>query len=424
MEINYDKNIKRKNCAKKIKKQPVWSVFVAAAASKIVLMGKKYKIEKINIKGLKPPYLLLCNHMYFEDFAITSLATFPKRVNSIVSLDGYVGKFGLLDIIGSIPKRKFTGDTTLYRHISHVLKDHKNIVCIYPEARYTPIGTTAILPDSLAKMCKLLGVPVVVLKYRGNHIHRPFWDYNKKRKVPLHATMTQIVTQEQIKTMSVQEIDKVIKEAFVYDEYKYLLDNNYHITEPYRAEGLHKVLYQCPVCLKEHVMDTKGDKLFCTSCNAEWVYQTNGKLVNTTQNNVSTTLEHVPSWYEWQRENVKQQILNDSYSFSDQVQVYSLPNSKRFIHLGAGTITHNYKQGFTATFSYNGQEYVLTKNPLENYSLHVEYDCIYLNKKDLFSLSTHNDSFFFEPTKQNVITKLSIATEEMYKLQKETIKTK
>ena len=67
--------------------------------------------------------------------------------------------------------------------------------------------------------------------------------------------------QEQIEAMSVSEIDKILKEAFYYDEYKYQKDHNILITEKYRAEGMHKILYQCPNCKTEHQMNSLGTEI-------------------------------------------------------------------------------------------------------------------------------------------------------------------
>jgi len=49
------------------------------------------------------------------------------------------------------------------------------------------------------------------------------------------------------------------------------------------------------------------------------------------------------------------------------------------------------------------------------YGLHVEYDYCYIRPDDCIDISTDNDSLYCYPTKQNVITKLSFATEELYK---------
>ena len=39
-----------------------------------------------------------------------------------------------------------------------------------------------------------------------------------------------------IENMSVEEINKTVRESLSYDDYKYQSDNNILITEPYRAE--------------------------------------------------------------------------------------------------------------------------------------------------------------------------------------------
>ena len=36
------------------------------------MLGQDYKIEKIGMEGLKPPYILLSNHMYFVDFHLSA----------------------------------------------------------------------------------------------------------------------------------------------------------------------------------------------------------------------------------------------------------------------------------------------------------------------------------------------------------------
>ena len=50
------------------------------------------------------------------------------------------------------------------------------------------------------------------------------------------------------------------------------------------------------------------------------------------------------------------------------------------------------------------------------YGLHVEYDYCYVRAEDCVDISTDNDSLYCYPKKQNVVTKLSFATEELYKI--------
>lgn len=419
MEVNY-KNKKYYKTAKYPIRQPLVIVWLIWLLSKIMLIGKKYTIEKINMEGVKPPYMLLSNHQYFIDFEIAAMATFPHRVNNVVSIDGYYRRPWLMELIGAIGTRKFTTDLHLVKSINRVLK-RGDILCMYPEARYTPCGTTAYLPESLGKLVKMNKVPVVVIKHRGNHLLTPFWNFRKPRKVPLHMTMTQVLTAEQVKSMAVDEINAAIKQAFDYDEYRYQKENGIKITEPFRAEGLHKVLYQCPHCMTESKTASEGTEIFCTECGKRWNLNEDGTL---TALEGETEFSHVPDWFDWERRQVCEQIARGEYSFEDEVEVYSLPRCWRFLRLGKATITHDPENGFILEGHYNGAPYRIQRTPIENNSLHVEYDYCYIKPYDCFDISTDKDSFYCYPTKQNVITKLGFAVEELYRIHHEATKKK
>ena len=409
IEVNY-KNKKRYNTARYPMHQTKFWTWLIWFLSKFALMGKKFQVETVNMDDLKPPYMLLSNHMHFIDFELTAMATYPHPVSNVVSIDGYVIKFFLLEWIGAIATRKYTTDLHLVKSIRHVLK-RGDILAMYPEARYTPCGTLAFLPDSLGKLVKMNKVPVVAVVHHGNHLYAPFWNFRNKRKVPMHTTLTKILTPEQIEQMSVQQINDVLKKALDYDEYRYQKDNGIRITEPFRAEGLHKVLYQCPHCLAEGKMDSKGAELFCTACGKRWVWQEDGYLKATEG---ETEFDHIPDWFNWERQQVRKQIEEGTYRFEDEVQVYSLPRVWRYIPLGTAKLTHDPEKGFVLHGHYRGQDYHIQRIPAQTNSLHVEYDFGPLKSVDCLDISTENDSFYCIPTQSNVITKLAFATEELY----------
>lgn len=412
MDVNY-KNKKPYNTSKHPIRQPLIIVWLIWLLSKIMLIGKQYKIEKVNMEGLKPPYILLSNHMYFIDFELAAMVTFPHRVNNVVSIDGYYRRPWLMDLIGAICKRKFISDLHLVKTISKVLKKG-DIMCMYPEARYTPIGTTAYLPESLGKLIKMNKVPVVVIIHHGNYLHSPFWNFRRKRKAPMHTVATQILTAEQVKAMSVDEINEAVKKAMQYDEYTYQKENGILVTEPFRAEGLHKVLYQCPHCKTESKMASEGAELYCTACGKRWLLREDGVIE---ARNGETEFPHAPDWFEWERQQVREQLERGEYSFSDDVDVYSLPRCWKFEHLGPAKVTHDPENGFVIEGHYNGQDYRVQRLPGSMNSLHVEYDYCYIKPFDCFDVSTEKDSFYCYPTKENVITKLGFAVEEIYKME-------
>ena len=410
-EVPYDKSVKHYDTSKLPMTQAGIFTFAIFAMSKILMMGQKYKVEKINMEGIKPPYILLSNHMYFVDFYLNSIATYPNKVYNIATVDGYYRRPFLMELIGCMCKRKFTTDPELVKSIEHVLFKKKGIMSMYPEARYSPAGTTAILPTSLGHLVKKMNVPVVVLLHHGNYLHTPFWNYRKPRKVPLHTTMTCVLKPEDIENMNSEEIQQKLTEAMQYNEYKWQEEQNIRITEDFRAEGLHKILYQCPHCMAESKMDSKGTKIFCTECGKEWEMDELGRLHAIEG---ETEFSHIPDWFEWERANVRKEIDNGTYNFEDEVEIYSLPSCMKFQSLGKGKLTHNYN-GFTVEGELNGKKFRINRMVPGMYGVHIEYDYCYVRPDDCIDISTSKDSLYCYPTKKNVVTKLSFATEELFK---------
>ena len=135
----------------------------------IITKKSGLKIEKVNMKGLKPPFLVLGTHHSFTDFYVTPLALMPYRANYVSELEGFEA-FGewLYRQAGCLGTRKFISDIDLVRNIKRCMQ-RKGILVLYPEARYANVGTASKLPTSLDKMIKLLDVPVVVLNMHGNY---------------------------------------------------------------------------------------------------------------------------------------------------------------------------------------------------------------------------------------------------------------
>ncbi|MBQ7386903.1 MAG: 1-acyl-sn-glycerol-3-phosphate acyltransferase [Clostridia bacterium] len=411
IDVNY-KNKKRYKTAKYPIIQPLFLTWLIWFLSKIMLIGKKYRIEKVNMEGLEPPYILLSNHMHFIDFEICAMATFPHRVNNVVNIDGYYMRPWLLELIGAICTRKFTTDIHLVKSIRRVL-ERGDILCMYPEARYSPCGINSYIPDSVGMLVKRNKVPLVTVLHRGNYLYAPFWNFRKKRKAEHYMTMTQLLTPEDIERMSVDEINAAIREALTYNEYTYQKENGILIKEPYRAEGMHKILYQCPHCKVESRMASSGAEIYCEACGKRWTLGEDGTL---SANDGETEFSHVPDWFEWQRANVVRAVESGEYFFEDEVEVFSMPRCWRFEPLGKAKVMQSVDGGFVLEGEYRGEKYLIHRAPLQINSLHVEYDFPHIRRDDCFDISTENDSFYCYPTKKNVITKLGFATEAIFDL--------
>ncbi len=369
----------------------------------------KTRIERANMDGLTAPYLLLCNHNAFLDFKVTTAAIFPKRANYVVAIDGFIGREGLLRGVGCICKRKFTTDVTLVRHLKTALK-FGDVLVLYPEARYSLCGTASALPDSTGKLIKLLNVPVVTLMIHGHHINAPFWNTRDRGVRGTQAEMTQIVTRAELGSLSAGEINARIRAAFWYDDFAWQKANGVRIAAPFRAEGLHKVLYQCPHCGAEYRMGSEGGKLFCMACGKSWTMTELGELA---ADEGETEFSHIPDWYEWERANVRAEVRAGTYGCACRATVQSLPNARGFIPLGEAALVHD-MNGFALSGVYEGEPYRVEWSAKTLYSCHIEYE--YLGKYgDCVDLNTLTDTYYISPKDAPFsVTKFALATEELY----------
>lgn len=212
-------NVLRFDMNKKVRRQNRVLMPLAWALSFPETFKRKLVIRRHNMEPLKKvPYLLLCNHNAFYDFKVATRAIFPRRATYVVAIDGFIDREALMRQVGCFGKRKFINDIGLFKQIRHSLYELKHITVIYPEARYSLVGTNHILPDSLGKLVKLLKVPVATLITKGNHLSSPVWN-TRFRKVNTEADLTQLITKEESETLSVEEINDRINQAFVYDDY-------------------------------------------------------------------------------------------------------------------------------------------------------------------------------------------------------------
>ena len=360
-------------------------------------------------KWLKPPYFLLCNHNSFMDFMIMTRAIFPNRANYVVAIDGFIGMEWLLRAVGGICNRKFTRSINLVRNML-CARDNGDIVVLFPEARYSLCGTTAVLPDSLGKMVRKMNVPVVTLIMHGHHVNSPFWNVGSRKIKPVESEMNLLLTQEETQTLSVEEINTRVISAFKYDDYAWQKERSVRVKDKRRAEGLHKVLYQCPACNTEFSMVSAGSMLRCANCGKSWEMSEFGEL---SAQYGETEFSHIPDWYEWERINVRREIEEGTYSFSGRVRIESLPNARGFVKFDdTGHLTHN-MNGFTLDGVFEDEPFSLDWPPSLLHSCHIEYD--YKGRGDCVDLNTTDDTFYVFPEGGDfAVTKMALATEELH----------
>ncbi len=384
------------------------------------LRGKKTTVVKMGMDGIKPPYFLLATHASMLDFPLMYVAVSPHNANNVVAIDAVrdVGD-GLMRSLGCICTRKFVKDLRLVRNMKHCVDRYGSIVCMYPEARYSLDGTTSYIPEAVAKMCRLLKVPVVALRMYGTFIAAPQWN-KPEQNIPLRAELECIATAEETQTLSTAELDARIQSKLQRDDYAYQREYGIRLRSPHRADGLHSLLYQCPHCKKEFEMHSEGTKLRCAACGKVW---TMSELSELSAEDGETEFRYIPDWAKWERENVRREVESGQYFLDCEVTVHTLPNAKKFCDQGRGRLTQSI-EGTTLTCTAYGKPVTLTWAGTELESVHIEYDYPFRKKKyrenvfgDCIDISTVEDSYWLHPVGlRDQLTKISYATEEIYRL--------
>ncbi len=374
--------------------------------------SSKLRINKVRMKGLKPPFLVLGTHHAFMDFIVTPLALFPHRANYVSELEGfeYYGEW-IYRQVGCLGTRKFVNDISLIKNIRRIMK-RKGILVLYPEARYANVGTYSKIPASVGKLVKYLGVPVVTLNMRGNYLQSPIWNLKTRKEVLLDATLTQVYTRDEVRSATADEINDKLDMFLCYDEYAWQYDTKMAVTYENRAEGIEKPLYKCPSCLTELMMKSKGADITCASCGHKRHMTEYGKMTDLA--GAEDSFSHIPDWYEWERRCTQEEIDDGKYSLDMKVKIESLPNAVNFIDLGEGRIRHC-REGFYLTFKdYRKEsEETLFFSSSSLTSIHTEYD--YRGKGQCVTLSTPDNTYFIYPLEDGFnATKIQFAVEYLY----------
>ncbi len=402
---------------KKPKKPNILFRTVLKVASLPDLIFTSFRLKKNGMERLSKnePSLYLMNHSSFIDLEIAASVLYPRPFNIVCTSDGFIGKNWLMRQIGCIPTKKFIFDMALVRELVYTLKTLKSSVLMYPEASYSFDGRATVLPESLGKFVKLLGVPVVMIETHGAFLRDPLYNNLQKRKVKVEAEMTYLLSPEEIKEKTADEINAVLKDSFSFDNFRYQQEKGIKVKEKFRADFLNRTLYRCPHCNTEGKTEGRGTELICKECGAAYELTEDGRLE---RKNGEAAFTHIPDWFDWQRDCVRKELLNGSYKLDVEVGICLLKDTKCIYEVGEGRLTHT-AEGFKLT-GCNG-EIDYSQTPLSSYSLYSDF--YWYEIGDVISIGDHKMLYYCFPKNcGDVVAKTRLATEELYKICKEKVK--
>lgn len=384
----------------------VWDLWLTRFTYRMVNMEKLEKGE---------PCLVLMNHSSFIDLKIAARLMCTRPFHIICTADGFVGKRWLMRQIGCIPTRKFMTDVTLVRDMIYATKELKSSILMFPEASYSFDGTQTPLPDSIGKCLKLLKVPVVMIRTHGAFARDPLYNNLQLRKVRVSADVEYLLSVQDIAEKSPQELNDILQEKFTFDYFRWQQENKVRIKEPFRADGLNRMLYKCPCCKSEGQMLGQGTRILCKLCGQAYELTEYGYLCAAAAGERETLdFTHIPDWYRWERECVRQELLDGTYHLEVPVAIYMMVNTDSIYQVGEGILTHT-KEGFHLTGCDGKLDY--RQEPLASYSLYSDF--YWYEIGDVISIGDgHMQYYCFPQEGGDIVAKARLATEELYKMVK------
>ena len=420
-KMDYDKVMALQHYPHKLPRKPnmFWRTLVRGLSG-FCMQGTQFKFEteRMELVGKDEPCLILMNHSCFLDMEIASMVLYPRPYNIVTTSDAFAGWFRLMEwalrSLGAFPTQKFVTDMGLLQDMSYCFKELKTSVLMYPEASYSFDGTCTPLPRKLGVLLKKFDVPVLMIETFGAYTRCPLYNELKYRKnVPISAKLTCLYTREEIKEKSVKELSDGIDAAFGFDHYKWQKEQNLHIDAEDRADGLSRILYKCPHCGAEGHMEGKGIHLTCHSCGKKYELTTLGEMKALEG---ETEFSHIPDWYAWERQQVRQEILDGSYSLETDVDIAMLVDFKAIYMVGEGHLSHD-REGFRLTGCDGRLNY--TQSPKACYSLYADY--YWYEIADTICIGDNDRLYYCFPKGGDVVAKTRLAVEEMYKLYKSRV---
>lgn len=357
------KTIDEKLHARKIKKPPLVLYAILGFIWKIIFT-KKYNlkvIDKVNLKKVKGPYILISNHASRQDYIFTAVPLLPRRYNFVAGYNEFFRSHLALvfNLLKPIPKKNFTPDIYTIKETKRVLNKGGRII-LFPEGMNSISGANQPVVVGTGKFIKHFNLPVYYSVIKGGYLTCPKYDL-ADRKGKVEVTFDQMFTPEELNNLTPSQIEDIINEKLYHDDYEWNKEQKItYKNDGEIARNLHTLLYWCPKCKSELQMVGEKNTITCKCCG-------NGATITDTYDlvpfNDSCVIPRTQTeWFKMQREFVKEQIKDPNYKLIEKVKLGMLPKYEYLKDLktseivGEGTIALTH-QGLTYDGTKNNEAF-------------------------------------------------------------------
>ena len=294
----------------------------------------KFNYTHTKAKNLPEQYIVLSNHNTDWDPLLVA-SSFKKQMYFVASehISRWKIAFKFVDFLfAPIMRSKGSVASSTVLDVLRKVRNGDN-VCIFAEGARSWDGITNPILPSTGKMIKSAKCALVTYKLVGGYFISPNWSTSNTRKGYFHGAPVNVYTKEQLASMSVDEINECINRDLFEDAYERQLKENNRYKGKALAENLENLLFVCPKCKKIDTMHSKGDTVYCDSCDLSFTYDEYGMLH-------SLPFKTIKELYAWQKDEVLK-IAKEGKSFSSADASLSTvaKHEETFLTKGAVTLS-------------------------------------------------------------------------------------
>ena len=301
------------------------------------------------------PALVLSNHTSNHDYKFIASAHWPRRITFVGTYHWFT--FRKLNFwlrhLGVIPKYQFAPDMASMKKIRYALDRNKALVFVAPEGTVYAAGSLGYMSPSIAKTIKVFRTAVYASKIEGAGLGNAKWSLHTHRG-RIDVTTEKIITKEEARTLTVDEIMARITSSLSYDDFEYQKKYDVKVKGDDKLDGFDTMFYKCPSCGSEFTLTSGGNTVKCSSCGAEAV------LDDTFHFNWKNTgrklFDNYREWYDWQLEEMKKEAEKDDFVLEEEVDyAVDRPGIDNYVKVGRGLmrLTHS---GWDYRGTYEGEE--------------------------------------------------------------------
>ena len=277
------------------------------------------------------PLLVVASHQGMLDFMTVAVAL-PGRLVRFIATRRFFRSRALrpfLRVDGAIPKTQFYPDPACIATVLRTLRAG-GTVGLFPAGQTSTCGLPARVAPVVARLVKKAGAPVCAVRQHGGFYALPRFRTAKPCFGPVESEVRMLLTAEQLRTMSEEEIYRVLVDAIDFDEAAWQARTGARYRGDHRAVGLPQALWKCPRCGAEFALRGEKSVLRCGRCGAAAALGTDMRF----SEGFPAT---VTDWYRWQEEALRQQLKAPEFALESRAEALSWDGA-RFLSHGTGLL--------------------------------------------------------------------------------------